>query len=173
MGSLKYGTISASELIRSLLRSKKPSTLTRAIRELGRIIKSIYMLDYIDDSGYRRRILTQLNRGEGRWEVARTIYFGRRGELRKRYKEGQEDQLGALGLVLNAVVLWQTIYMDRAISLLDNLGEQVRTEDKARLSPLVHKNFNVLGKYAFRLPDTVARGDFRPLRVPEKAIENP
>ena len=166
MGSLKYGTITASELIRSLLRSKRPSTLTRAIRELGRIVKSIYMLDYIDDSDYRRRILTQLNRGEGRWEVARTIYFGRRGELRKRYKEGQEDQLGALGLVLNAAVLWQTIYMDRAVVLIENRGESIKAEDKARLSPLAHKNFNVLGSYAFRLPESVARGEFRDLRLP-------
>ena len=65
-GSLKMGTVSASELIRSLLRSDKPSTLARAIGDLGRISKTLYLLAYIDDEAYRRRILTQLNRGEGR-----------------------------------------------------------------------------------------------------------
>jgi hypothetical protein len=44
-------------------------------------------------------ILTQLNRGEGRHSVARAVFHGQRGELRQRYREGQEDQLGALGLV--------------------------------------------------------------------------
>ena len=54
----------------------------------------------IDDEAYRRRILRQINRGEGRHSVARAVFFGKRGELRRRYKEGQEDQLGALGLVV-------------------------------------------------------------------------
>ena len=56
-----------------------------------------YLLSYIDDETYRRRILTQLNRGEGRHSVARAICHGRRGEIRQRYREGQEDQLSALG----------------------------------------------------------------------------
>jgi TnpA family transposase len=48
----------------------------------------------------RRGTLTQLNRGEGRHSVARVVFGGRRGEPRQRYREGQEDQLGALGLVV-------------------------------------------------------------------------
>ena len=90
MGSLLYGTITPSELIRSLLRGKRPSTLARAIRELGRIQRTLYLLNYVDDPDYRRRILTQLSRGEERWGVARTICFARSGEIRKRYKEGAE-----------------------------------------------------------------------------------
>ena len=103
-GSLHQGTVSASELMRSLLRSQRPSTLTRAIGALGRIPKTLYMLAYVDDERYRRRILTQLNRGESRHSVARAVLHGQRGELRQRYREGQEDQLGALGLVVNAMV---------------------------------------------------------------------
>jgi TnpA family transposase len=64
-GSLQQGTVSASELMRSILRSKRPSPLTRAIAALRRIPKTLYMLSYIDDESYRRRILTQLNRGKG------------------------------------------------------------------------------------------------------------
>ncbi len=72
-------------------------------------LKPLYLLnyiDYIDDEDYRRRILTQLNRGEGRHAVARAICYGQRGEIRKRYREGQEDQLGALGLVDPTHVIW-------------------------------------------------------------------
>ncbi|MFO6485634.1 Tn3 family transposase [Escherichia coli] len=71
---------------------------------MGRINKTLYLLNYIDDEDYRRRILTQLNRGESRHAVARAICHGQKGEIRKRYTDGQEDQLGALGLVTNAVV---------------------------------------------------------------------
>ncbi len=113
-GSLKLGKVQASVLVRSLLKSERPSGLTQAIIEVGRINKTLYLLNYIDDEDYRRRILTQLNRGESRHAVARAICHGQKGEIRKRYTDGQEDQLGALGLVTNAVVLWNTIYMQAA-----------------------------------------------------------
>src|SRR5262245_56077553 len=128
--------------MRSILRSTRPSTLARALAALGRIPKTLYMLAYIDDESYRRRILTQLNRGEGRHSVARAVFHGQRGELRQRYREGQEDQLGALGLVVNAIVLWNTIYMDAALNQLWVEGLEVKPEDVARLSALIHKHLN-------------------------------
>jgi hypothetical protein len=124
------------------------------------------MLAYIDDEAYRRRILTQLNRGEGRHRLARRLFHGQRGELRQRYREGQEDQLGALGLVMNVVVLWNTLYLDAALSHLRTEGIAVQSEDIARLSPLGYKHINVLGRYAFTLAEPIARGQLRPLRDP-------
>ena len=166
-GSLHQGTVSASELMRSILRSKRPSTLARAIAALGRIPKTLYMLSYIDDENYRRRILTQLNRGEGRHSVARAVFHGQRGELRQRYREGQEDQLEALGLVVNAIVLWNTLYMEAALKQLRDEGTEVRDEDVARLSPLVYHHINFQGRYSFALSEAVARGELRPLRDPD------
>lgn len=167
-GSLARGTISASELIGSLLRSSRPSTLTRAIGELGRVAKTLYLLSYLDDETYRRRILTQLNRGESRHGVARAVFHGQRGEVRQRYREGQEDQLGALGLVVNVVVLWNTLYMDAALAHLRGRGVETRAEDIARLSPLGHENINFLGRYSFALSESVAQGELRPLNDSEE-----
>ncbi|ARB20022.1 MULTISPECIES: Tn3 family transposase, partial [Klebsiella] len=164
-GSLKLGTIHASELIRSLLRSTRPSGLAQAIMEVGRVNKTLYLLNYIDDEDYRRRILTQLNRGEGRHAVARAICYGQRGEIRKRYREGQEDQLGALGLVTNAVVLWNTLYMQEALSHLRSIGEGPEDEHIARLSPLMHGHINMLGHYTFTLPEDIMKGELRPLNL--------
>ncbi|MDJ7785069.1 Tn3 family transposase, partial [Salmonella enterica] len=164
-GSLKLGTIHASELIRSLLRSTRPSGLAQAIMEVGRVNKTLYLLNYIDDEDYRRRILTQLNRGEGRHAVARAICYGQRGEIRKRYREGQEDQLGALGLVTNAVVLWNTLYMQEALSHLRSTGEEPEDEHIARLSPLMHGHINMLGHYTFTLPEDIMKGELRPLNL--------
>lgn len=124
------------------------------------------MLRFIDDESYRRRILVQLNRGEGRHQLVRTVFHGKRGELRQRYREGQEDQLGALGLVVNLVVLWNTIYIDAALDQLRADGHAVLDDDVARLSPLGSKHINMLGRYAFTIPDMVARGELRPLRDP-------
>lgn len=162
-GSLTLGRVQASELIRSLLRTDKPSSLAKAIIEAGRINKTLYLLNYIDNEEYRRRILTQLNRGEGRHAVARVICHGQRGEIRKRYREGQEDQLGALGLVTNATVLWNTIYMQEAIEQLRQHTGNINVEDEKRLSPLHHQHINVLGHYSFALSKNVTKGKFRPL----------
>jgi TnpA family transposase len=162
-GSLKLGTIHASELIRTLLKSDRPSSLAQAIIDAGRINKTIYLLNYIDDDEYRRRILTQLNRGEGRHAVARAICYGQRGEIRKRYREGQEDQLGALGLVTNALVLWNTIYMQASLDHLRGQSVEIREEDAARLSPLASRHINMLGHYSFILAENVMQGKLRPL----------
>jgi TnpA family transposase len=162
-GSLKLGTVNASELVRSLLKSDRPSGLSRALADLGRIPKTIYLLNYIDDQVYRRRILTQLNRGEGRHSVARTICHGQRGEIRKRYREGQEDQLGALGLVTNTVVLWNTLYTEAAQEHLKTDGSEVKDADIEHISPLQYRHINVLGRYSFTLADHVAKGQLRPL----------
>lgn len=172
-GSLKLGTVQASELIRSLLKSNRPSSLTQAIIEAGRINKTIYLLNYMHDEDYRRRILTQLNRGEGRHAVARSICYGQRGEIRKRYREGQEDQLGALGLVINAVVLWNTIYIQAALEHLKSIGEVVLEEDEARLSPLSYGHVNMLGHYSFTLAEQVTQGKLRPLKQSVEVEEYP
>ena len=170
-GSLKLGTVQASELIRSLLKSERPSGLAKAIIELGRINKTLYLLNYIDNEEYRRRILTQLNRGEGRHSVARAICHGRRGEIRKRYREGQEDQLSALGLVTNAVILWNSIYMHAALEYLQQQGIEIDKKDESRLSPLVHDHINMLGHYSFTLAESVLKGELRPLNQ-SKGIPN-
>jgi len=130
----------------------------------------MHLLNYFDDEAHRRRILVQLNRGEGRHMLARTVFHGKRGELRQRYRQGQEDQLSALGLAVNIIVLWNTIYI-AALRQLPKEGLEVCEEDVGRLSPLGHEHINMLGRYAFSLPDQIARGELRPLRNPRQLDE--
>jgi hypothetical protein len=124
-----------------------------------RIDKTLHALNYIDDETKRRRILQQLNKGEDRHKLARAVFHGKRGELRQRYREGQEDQLGALGLVVNVIVLWNTIYINAALQQLEQEGFEIQSEDITRLSPLVFEHINLLGRYAFSLPEAVSRGE--------------
>jgi TnpA family transposase len=167
-GSLKLGRVSALEIMQVLQKGGKPSSLGKAICELGRIAKTLYLLNYVDNETYRRRILTQLNRGEARHSLARAICYGRKGEIRQRYREGQEDQLNALGLVTNAIILWNTLYMDKALEHLRNQGCDVNPDDVARLSPLGFIHINMLGRYDFELDELIQNGAFRPLRDPQE-----
>lgn len=168
-GSLKLGRVPATGIMRILQTGDRPTRLAQALAEFGRIEKTLHALTYLDDEAKRRAILLQLNRTEGRHALAREVFHGKRGELRRKYREGQEDQLGALGLILNVIVLWNTLYMDAALIQLRAEGHPVREEDVARLSPLMHKHINFLGRYSFHMPDFIARGELRPLRDPSDA----
>lgn len=170
-GSLKMGTVNVTALLRALQGGGRSSTLGRAIGELGRIAKTLFLLSYISDESYRRRILIQLNKGESRHSLARATFFGQKGEVRQRYREGQEEQLGALGLVVNAIVLWNTLYMNRAIEDMRARGMTVFPEDVERLSPLGYDHVNLLGRYTFSLSEEVRQGAFHPLRDLEETTQ--
>ena len=114
--------------MRTLQTGDRPTRQAQALEEFGRIEKTLHTLTYIDDESKRRATLTQLNRGEGRHSLARAVFHGKRGELRQRYREGQEDQLGALGLVVNIIVLWNTLYMTAAVERLKQHGYPVLRE---------------------------------------------
>ena len=87
---------------------------------------------------------------------------GKRGTIHQAYRDGMEDQLGSLGLVLNAIVLWTTRYVDAAVAQLQAEGHEIREEDITRLSPLKHRNLNLLGRYSFTA-STPAAVALRPL----------
>ena len=112
--------------------------------------------------------MIQLNKGESRHSLARATYFGQKGEVRQRYREGQEEQLGALGLVVNAMVLWNTLYMHRALEEMRGRGMKIATEDIERLSPLGYDHINLLGRYTFSLSEEIRQGAFHPLRELEE-----
>lgn len=165
-GSLKLGRIHAGAIMRVLQVKDRPTTLAKAVAELGRIVKTLHMLGYIDSEETRRRILTQLNRQELRHRLARRVCHGDRGEIRRAYRQEQEEQLGALGLTLNAIALWNSTYIQAALDQLTREGWNISQSDVARISPLAFKHINFLGRYAFDLPEAVAEGALRPLRKP-------
>jgi TnpA family transposase len=166
VGSLKLGRVRATGIMRTLQVGEHATRLAQAIAEIGRIEKTVHVLRHLDDESLRRETLVQLNRGEGRHGLSRVVFHGQRGELRQRYREGQEDQLGSLGLVVNMIVLWNTLYMQAAIDQLRAEGYPVLDADVARLNPHIHAHINTHGRYSFAIPESVAHGELRPLRKP-------
>jgi hypothetical protein len=108
------------------------------------------VVDPVGDT-YRRQMNRQLTAQESRHKLARDVVcHGKHGTIHQAYRGGMEDQLGALSQVLNAVV-----------AQLKAGGHEIREEDIARLSPLKHRNLNLLGRYSFTAS---APGALRPLR---------
>jgi TnpA family transposase len=167
VASIYTGTVRAYDVVTMLQRDSHPTALGEAIAAYGRIFKSLHILNYIDvDETYRRDIKGIRNLQEGRHALARKICHGKKGELYHRYERGLENQLGVLGLVLNCVTLWTTVYLDAAVRQLKAQGYPVRNEDMARLSPFVNSHLGVHGTYSFLLPE-LAPGAIRELRDPD------
>ncbi|GAB3002398.1 Tn3-like element Tn3 family transposase [Streptomyces pseudoechinosporeus] len=163
-GSLVTNQVRAYDLLRMFGREGHPTPLGQAFAEYGRIAKTLHLLAVVDpvDDTYRRQMHKQLTVQESRHKLARDICHGKKGTIHQAYRDGMEDQLG---LVLNAVVLWTTRYIDAAVAQLRTEGHEIRDEDVARLSPLKHKNLNVLGRYNFTASQPVS--GLRPLRDPD------
>lgn len=167
--SIHTRTVCAHDVIRMLQRDGRPTQLGEAFAMYGRIFKTLHVLTFVDDPAYRREMKAMRNLNEGRHDLARYIFHGRKGELHQAYRTGQEDQLGALGLVLNCVTLWNTVYMDRALAQLRAQGYPVLQDDVAHLSAYIRRHINVHGHYSFRLPDL--GGAWRALREPDTVQE--
>lgn len=161
--SINTDEVSVHEVTRMISRDGRPTALGEAIAHYGRIFKTLHILRLADDEPNRREGKRQSNLTEGRHDLARSVYHGRKGEMRQAYYEGMEDQLHALGLVLNCVVLWNTVYLNHAIEALREQGYPVLDTDVARLSAFIRSHLGLDGHYSFVLPDL---GGVRPLRDP-------
>lgn len=95
--------------------------------------------------------------------------YGNKGVLYQSYHEGQEDQLGALGLIVNAIVVWNTRYMTASLDAIRENRVEIDNEDIQRLSPVGHEHINIVGRYSFHLPEEVENGALRSLiKIKEK-----
>jgi Tn3 transposase DDE domain len=104
----------------------------------------------IRDVELRRRIHIGLNKGEARNALARGVFFNRLGELRDRTLENQQHRASGLNLVVAAIVLWNTVYLERAIQALRNQGQIIPKVLLVPLSPLKWEHINWTGDYHWR-----------------------
>jgi TnpA family transposase len=152
-GSLATGQVRAYDLIRMMMADGRVTGLGSAFASYGRIFKTLHLLQVIHVEEYRRMIGAQLNIGESRHNLARRVFFGNLGRLMRGYERGMEDQLGALGLGLNAIIWWNSLYIDAAVRQLEAGGLAVGPEIRSRLSPLAFEHVNFHGFYSFHRPD--------------------
>jgi len=84
------------------------------MREVGRTERTLFMLEWMQDPELRRRVQVGLNKGEARNALVRAVFFNRQGELRDQTFENQRYRASGLNLVVLAIILWNTIYLERA-----------------------------------------------------------
>ncbi len=167
--SIKQGTVTASLMLRKLGSYPRQNGLAVALRELGRIERTLFILDWLQSVELRRRVHAGLNKGEARNALARAVFFNRLGEIRDRSFEQQRYRASGLNLVTAAVVLWNTVYLERATNALRGHGQTVDDALLQYLSPLGWEHINLTGDYFWRSSTKIGAGKFRPLRPMQPA----
>lgn len=163
--SIKQGTVTASLMLRRLGSYPRQNGLAVALRELGRIERTLFILDWLQSVELRRRVQAGLNKGEARNALARAVFFNRLGEIRDRSFEQQRYRASGLNLVTAAIVLWNTVYLERATNALRELGKPIDNTLLQFLSPLGWEHINLTGDYLWRNSAKIGVGKFRPLRL--------
>jgi TnpA family transposase len=167
--SIRQGTVTASLMLRKLGSYPRQNGLAVALRELGRIERTLFALDWMQNVELRRRVQIGLNKGEAKNALARAVFLNRLGEIRDRSFENQRYRASGLNLVVAAIVLWNTVYLERAVQALRDAGKDVDDKLLQHLSPLGWEHINLTGDYTWRQNRQVEQGKFRPLRILSEA----
>ena len=164
--SIRTGTVTASLIMRQLASYPRQNGVAAALRELGRLERTLFTLDWIEDPELRRGTSRELNKGESRNSLARAVFIHRLGEIRDRTYENQQHRASGLNLLVTAIILWNTRYLDRAITTLRAV-EPIPDELLTHLSPLGWEHVNLTGDYVWAEADEVTENHdgFRPLRA--------
>jgi len=161
--SIKQGTVTASLMLRKLGSYPSQNGLAVALREIGKIDRTLFTLEWLQDPDLRRRVQAGLNKSESKNALARAVFFNRLGEMRDRSFENQRYRASGLNLVVAAIILWNTVYLERAIHFLQDC-QPVDRNLLQYLSPLGWEHINLTGDYVWRQNKLVKKGQFRPLR---------
>jgi TnpA family transposase len=164
IASIKNGTVTASLILKKLANYPRQNGLAKALQEIGKIERSLFMLDWYQDTGLRRRINANLNKGESRNSLARAVFFNRLGELRDRSYEDHANRASGLALLTSAIALWNAVYLGRAVEALRERGEEIPEKYIAHLSPLEWEHITLTGIYRWDLGPSVQSDGFLPLR---------
>jgi TnpA family transposase len=121
------------------------------MREFGRIERTLFLLNWMQDPTLRIRVQAGLNKGEARNALARTVFFNRLGEVRDRSFESQNVRASGLNLLVAAIILWNTRYLESAVEQVRSKTD-VPDEYLQYLSPLGWEHIILTGDYIWNLP---------------------
>lgn len=145
--SLRNRTAPAHVVLRRLASSAPSDRVAKALTALGRALRSLHLLRYIHEEDLRARMQLQLNRGEGRHQVARRLFFANQGAFQTGDYEEIMNKATCLSLLSNAALVWNTVHMSRIIEQLRARGETITREELARISPMAFSHIIPNGTY--------------------------
>ena len=145
--TMAAGTMRPSQILRKLAAYPRQNELAAALREVGRVERSLFMIDWTTNPGMRRRVQVGLNKGEAHHALKRAINFHQRGEVRDRTGEGQHYRIAGLNLLAAIIIYWNTVKLSDAVFAKRKAGLAIPAELLAHVLPLGWEHINLTGEY--------------------------
>jgi TnpA family transposase len=159
IATIKLKHTTASQLFKRLNSYSKQHVLYRALKEFGKIIKTIFILKYIDDPEFRQAIEKQLNKIESSQKFSKAISFGHNQEFIQSKKDEQEIAEGCRRLIKNAIICWNDLYLSQKLREADSEEQkEILLEATKNGSVVSWQQINLHGEYDFsdeKLQDSV------------------
>jgi hypothetical protein len=138
---------------------------------VGRIDKTLFLLDYVSIEALRRSVLIGLNKGEAYHALDRALTMGQGGVLKPRGVEDQANQANCLHLLATAIIVWNTVYMGEAVERLRQAKYEIHDDQRSHIYPMLLDHLNLIGEYRFpRDTHALTRLDALPLRSLDDAL---
>lgn len=171
--SIRTGKITASTILRRLGTASRKNKLYFAFRELGRVVRTMFLLRYIDSAETRQMINAATNKSEEFNNFTKWAFFGGQGIIAENLRHEQEKVVSYNHLVANMVILHNVEHMSRAIDSLQAEGLEVTSELLAGLSPYRTAHINRFGDYTVDLSRAIPPNDTtRRLLIPRVVDED-
>ncbi len=147
--SIRYSKVPASLIMRKLAAYPRQNRLEKALKEMGKLQRTMFILDYLLDETLRRRVRLGLNKGESAFSLARALFFGQLGQFHERTFLAQSHRASCLLLLVAAIGAWNTVYLQKVVRSLLEVGIDVSVEHLSHVSPLAWEHINFYGQYHF------------------------
>ena len=162
--SIKSGKVKASLIMQKIGSYARDNSIAKALKELGRIFKTMYLLDYFTDKVLRKEVQHMLNKGESINSVGRILHFGKNGRINEATIEDQLEKASSLNILLGVLVAWNSRSLEKVYKTVKS--EDWFEEDQfKRVSPLGSGHVNFLGKYVFEKEKIISEDGLRPLKI--------
>ena len=145
--TLASGTLPPSQLLRKFAAYPRQHELAVTLREIGRVERTLFIVDWLPGADMQRRANTGLNKGEAHHALKNALRIGRQGEIRDRSSEGQNYRMAGLNLLAAVVIYWNTAHIDEAVRERKHAGLTVEPELMAHISPLGWAHILLTGEY--------------------------
>ena len=147
--SLKNRIVPAHVIAKRLVSAGSGNRLAKALTHLGRLVKTTYLLGFIDDPALRRMVGLQLNRGEFRQKLARHTFFANQGEFRSGDYFEIMNKASCLSLLSNAILVYNTVHIGNILDQAQAADRVFPPEAIAHVPPLLFDHVIVNGTYDF------------------------
>ena len=162
--SIHCGKVKASLILNKINSYSRNNGVAKGLKEIGRILKTKYILEYYSSELLRKEVQKMLNKGEAINSVGRLMFFGKNGRLNENTIDKQLEKASCLNILLSSLIIWNSRYLEKIYRLVCE-EKWFDKEEFKRISPLGTEHVNFLGKYVFEESVIETKDGLREIKI--------